>query len=131
MNDYRDDIKIFVQQVLGCGCPENVFEYIDCKSNIRLNGLTLKNRINIGNKLLIYIIEINNTHSLENILPFLVKNGKKERDNLKFNRLRIVILTENVNEIENTARGIFENIQKDEKVHLHVVDRKKYRYFKI
>lgn len=129
MNDYRGAIKFFVQQILGCGCPEKVFEYIDCQSNIRLNEVVLKNKINIGNRLLIYVIEINDRHSLENILTFLVNKGKKERDSLKFNRLRIVILTERLNEIEETARRIFETIHKDEKVHLHVVDRVKFPIF--
>jgi hypothetical protein len=83
----------------------------------------LRNKINIGNRLLIYILEVNNTGPIKNILPFLVKSGKTERDNLKFNRFRLVLITDRVEEIKRTAESIFGDINKDEKVHLHVVDK--------
>ncbi len=124
MNFDKSAIKIFVQQTLGCGCPEKVFEYIDCLSNIKLNDIILKNKINIGNRLLLYIIEINDTNSLEDILPVLVRTGKKERDSMKFNRFRLVLVTDKLIEIKETAERIFEKIFKDEKIHLHVVDKK-------
>lgn len=119
----KDAIKTFVQQTLGCGCPEKVFEYIDCYSNISLNDIVLKNKINIGNRLLIYITEINDQNSLNHILPLLISKGKKERDSLKFNRFRLVLLTDKIGEIKDTAEYIFKKISKDEKVHLHIVDK--------
>ncbi|MGQ9570458.1 MAG: hypothetical protein ACUVUQ_06385 [Thermodesulfovibrionales bacterium] len=125
----RIAIKTFIQQTLGCGCPEKVFEYIDFQSNIRLNNIILKNKINVGNRLLLYIIEINDTSSLENILPVLISSGKKERDSMKFNRFRLVLITDKLSEIEESAESIFEKISKDEKVHLHVVDKKKVPIF--
>lgn len=125
----RSAIKTFIQQTLGCGCPEKVFEYIDFQSNIRLNNIILKNKINVGNRLLLYIIEINDTSSLENILPVLISSGKKERDSMKFNRFRLVLITDKLSEIEESAENIFEKISKDEKVHLHVVDKKKVPIF--
>ncbi len=32
-----DRIKHFVQNILGCGCPEEVFRSIDVRRNLRLN----------------------------------------------------------------------------------------------
>jgi hypothetical protein len=124
VNYDKESIKTFVQQTLGCGCPEEVFKLIDCQFNIKLNNeAILRNKINIGNRLLIYVLEVNNTGPLKNILPFLVKSGKTERDNLKFNRFRLVLITDRVEEIIRTAESIFAAINKDEKVHLHVVDK--------
>jgi len=120
----KESIKTFVQQTLGCGCPEEVFRFIDCQFNIKLNDETiLRNKINIGNRLLIYVLEVNNAGPLRNILPFLVKSGKAERDNLKFNRFRLVLATDRAEEIKKTAESIFNAISEDEKVHLHIVDK--------
>ncbi len=129
MNYDREAIKTFVQKTLGCGCPEEVFEYIDCQFNIKLDDIELSSKINIGNRLLIYVIEVNNQSSVKNILPFLVSAGKNERDNLKFNRFRLVLVTDKLNEIKGNAETIFNTIPKDEKVHLHVVDKKKVPIF--
>lgn len=118
----RKAIKSFVQQTLGCGCPEEVFEYIDCQFNIKLNhGIILRNRINIGNRLLIYVVEVNNAGPMKSILPFLVAAGKTERDNLKFSRFRLVLIADKLDEVKGTAEPIFKTISEDEKVHLHIV----------
>ena len=116
-----ENIKTFVRNTLGCGCPEEVFEYMDCQSNITLNDVVLRNRINIGNRLLIYIVEVHNGDSLKNVLPLLIDTGKKERDNLKFNRFRLVLTSDNIDDTKKNAEDIFKTIDKDEKVHLHVI----------
>lgn len=126
VNFDKEKIKSFVKQTLGCACPEEVFEYIDCQSNIVLNeNIVLRNKINIGNRLLIYIVESSNPASMKNILPFLVNTGKTERDNLRFNRFRLVLVTENLDEIKEAAESLFNTIYKDEKIHLHVVSKDK------
>jgi hypothetical protein len=129
VNYDKESIKTFVQKTLGCGCPEEVFEYINYKSNIKLNDVVLSSKINISNRLLIYVVNINDQSSIKNILPFLVSTGKGERDNLKFNRFRLVLVTDKLNEIKETAETIFRTISGDEKVHLHVVDKKKVPMF--
>jgi hypothetical protein len=122
VNFDKEGIKAFVQQTLGCGCPEEVFNLIDCQFNIKLNDESiLRNKINIGNRLLIYVLEVNNTEPLKNILPFLIKSGKAERDNLKFNRFRLALITDRVDEIKKTAQSIFDAVNKDEKVHMHIL----------
>jgi hypothetical protein len=130
VNFDKEEIKTFVKQTLGCACPEEVFEFIDCQSHIKLNdNIALRNKINIGNRLLIYVVEVNNIDSLQNVLSFLVNSGKTERDNLRFNRFRLVLVTEKFGEIKETAESIFNTINKDDKVHLHVVDRNKVPIF--
>lgn len=124
MNFDKEKIKTFVKLTLGCTCPEEVFEYIDCQSNIKLNDdILLHDKINIGNRLLIYVVEANNPGLIKNVLPFLVNTGKKERDNLRFNRFRLVLVTENLDKIKEIAESIFDTIHKDDKVHLHVIQK--------
>ena len=114
-------IKTFVQQKLGCGCPEEVFAYIDCRSNIPLDKILLRNKINIGNKLLIYILELNDSDSLKETLTSLVNAGKEERDRGGFNRLRIVLAADKPSIVHKHAFDIFDTLEKDERIHLHVV----------
>ena len=117
----QEKIKAFVQKTLGCGCPEEVFEYIDCLSNIPLNNILLRNRINIGNKLLIFVVEANNFDSLEETLISLVDAGIRERDSGKFNRFRLVIAVDNPSFFKQHAYDIFDTLAKDERVHLHII----------
>jgi hypothetical protein len=118
------NIKIFVQQILGCGCPEEVFEHIDYKWNVKLDGIVLNARIKIGNRLLIYIAEMANPDSVKQNLAFLVSSGRKERDGIGFNRFRLVLTADDINEVQKAAEALFAAINRDEKVHLHVIPKK-------
>lgn len=117
----NEPVKNFVQNVLGCGCPEKVFEYIDCQEDVNINGITLKRKINIGNKLLVYIIEIDKIEFLGTVLAGLISKGKQERDGKGFNRLRIVLANEKPAEITEKANAFFTELNADEKIHLHIV----------
>ena len=47
------NVRVFVKKTLGCECPEEVFEYVDCQNEIKINSMvSLKNKMNIGNRLL-------------------------------------------------------------------------------
>ncbi|OHE58342.1 MAG: hypothetical protein A2Z47_09625 [Thermodesulfovibrio sp. RBG_19FT_COMBO_42_12] len=119
----HEKIKTFVQETLGCGCPEEVFSCIDCQSNILLNNVMVNIKINIGNRLLIYVVEVDGLDSIRNILTFLVDAGKKERDRLGFNRYRLVLVAEDLQKIKQIAHDIFNIIDKDEKIHLHIISK--------
>jgi hypothetical protein len=119
----HEKIKTFVQETLGCGCPEEVFSFIDCKSNILLNGIMVNIKINIGNRLLIYVVEVKNSDSIIDILTFLVDAGKRERDRSGFNRYRLVLAAENLQKIKQVAHDAFNIIEKDEKIHLHIISK--------
>jgi len=123
MKDHKT-IKAFVQKTLGCGCPEEVFQYIECRSDTTLDGFVLKNWINIGNRLLVYVVEADNSDSLKQMLPVLIAAGRKERDEKGFNRLRIVLAVDDIDEVKRIATGIFNNADKDDKVHLHIILKK-------
>jgi hypothetical protein len=116
-------IKRFVQETLGCGCPEEVFRSIKCRLQVRLNSfIVLDASIVIGNRLLIYIAEAGSEGCVEEHLPVLVAAGRKERDEKGLNRFRLVLVTDEPTEVQRVAGKIFEELRgADEKVHLHVI----------
>jgi hypothetical protein len=117
-------IKEFARKTLGCNCPEAVFQYIDCRTDIKIDeNILLDYEINIGNRLLIFVVAIDKTHSLQSVIPKLVQAGTMKRDEKKFNRFRLVLLTTDANDITEQTTGIFNSLATDEKVHLHVINR--------
>jgi hypothetical protein len=117
----NENITTFVQRILGCGCPEEVFRCIECQSDIKINDIAVKNRVNIGNRLLIYVVEVNKSDSVNRILPLLYDAGKKDRDSSGFNRFRLVLAADIVDDIKQSAVDTFNSINKDDKMHLHVI----------
>ena len=116
-----ENIIAFVKRTLGCNCPEEVFSTLNCQSNIPCNGIVLDLKINVGNRLLIYVVTINDPDSLVRILPALVTAGKKERDGAGFNRFRLVLAADDISKIKNEAELIFNSLNEDEKVYLHTL----------
>jgi len=118
-----DKIKRFVKKTLGCGCPEEVFQYIDCQYDLQVEDVPLKARINVGNRLLIYVAEVSNTEIIAGLLAHIIGAGKKERDQRGFNRFRLVLAAEKIDEIKPAAERLFNDIEKDDKVHLHIISK--------
>ena len=118
-----DKIKRFVKKTLGCGCPEEVFQHIDCQYDLQVEDVPLKARINVGNRLLIYVVEVSNTEIIAGLLAHIIGAGKKERDQRGFNRFRLVLAAEKIDEIKPAAERLFNDIEKDDKVHLHIISK--------
>jgi hypothetical protein len=116
-------IKHFVQNTLGCGCPEEVFQSIDVRRSVRLNSfITLDSAIIIGNRLLVYVAETGSAGCIEEHLPVLVAAGRKERDEKGLNRFRLVLVSDWPDEVRQAADRLFEELRgADEKIHLHVI----------
>jgi hypothetical protein len=116
-------IKHFVQNTLGCGCPEEVFKSIDVRQNVRMNNvIVLDSAIIIGNRLLIYIAEAGSAGCIDEHLPVLVLAGRKERDEKSLNRFRLVLVTDRPDEVQQEAERQFDELRgTDEKVHIHVI----------
>ncbi len=88
----REKIKAFVQGVLGCGCAEEVFKTIE--SRHAKKGGVRYDRINIGNRLLIYVLRADDPEFIGTELPGMLFAGRKERDDAGFNRFRLVLATD-------------------------------------
>ncbi|OPY25362.1 MAG: hypothetical protein A4E28_03224 [Methanocella sp. PtaU1.Bin125] len=87
----REKIKAFVQDVLGCGCAEEVFKVIELRH--KRKGDVKYDRINIGNRLLVYVLRADDPAFIGEELPGMLSEGLKERDSGGFNRFRLVLAT--------------------------------------
>ena len=111
----------FVREKLGCQCPDEVFEDIECREGDGdIRGW--RSRILLGGRLLIYLWETNDLSLVVERLAEILVRGKDERDRVGFNRFRAVIATNDIDRIGPAAERIFKNLAEvDDKVHLHVV----------
>jgi len=118
------NIKTFVQDILGCGCPEEVFQFIDCKHDVWLSSeITLKSKIIIGDRLLIYVVEAGSDAFIQRNLAELIAAGKSERDARALNRMRLVIVAANALN-QQAAQSRFRKYQgMDKKIHLHIINK--------
>jgi len=117
-------IKLFTREILGCDCPEEVFNKIVCEDDVKIDGgLTISHRINIGDRLLIYVSILDEASDVRSALPELVDSGEKERNDKGFNRFRLVLVSENPEIAEDEAYRSFERLGKNEKIHLHIIRR--------
>lgn len=118
MNTYPE-IKSFVQNTLGCSCPEEVFEKIEYEKGL---SESWERRINVGNRLLIYIINAEPESDIPQKVKDALAMGVKERNKKGLNRFRLVLVTSGSSEICESAEKAFDESEfHDEKTHLHFV----------
>ena len=119
----NESIKNFVRNILGCKCPDNVFEQID-DQQVSSNISPHTRSIIIGGKLLMYVWEVGSPDQLEEGVPAILAAGKKARNELGLNRFRAILVTEAPSIIKSQADLCFSQFSDlDEKMHLHVVSR--------
>lgn len=119
----KQAIKGFVQGVLGCKCPNEVFLSINVEKNpTNFADLSQGDLIAIGGKLLVFLIKITDGEILTSKLEQIFNRGREIRDKGGFNRFRLVIsapVTQSAEEILTRQFEILENL--DERLHLHVI----------
>jgi len=113
------EIKRFVQETLGCSCPEEVFNTIDYqKESAGISG----RRITVGDRLLIYIITVDGKSDIQGVINPALEQGVEERDKKRFNRFRLVLVASRPDELRSAAEHAFDSSgYTDDKTHLHVV----------
>ena len=115
-------IKKFVRQVLGCTCPDKVFEQIEDKHVA--SAVSPHTRvITIGGRLLIYIWEVNEPGQFKENFPAMLAAGQKERDERGLNRFRAVLATDKINQniVAEAALYFSQFAGRDDRMHFHVV----------
>jgi hypothetical protein len=119
----RTAIKRFVRETLGCACPDDVLTDIEYYDNVRVGpDCPYSVKFQVGHRLLIYLLKLPDSDSLQGLLPIMLSEGKRERDNLGFNRFRAVVVTDRKSELALLASRIFaERPDKDDKIHFHVL----------
>lgn len=86
----NDLIKPFVQQVLGCQCPESVFSQIE--HSLEPVAGTVYQRLLIGERLLIYLLDLSTVIDAEAVAGRLLRHGVAARDRAGLNRFRLVVI---------------------------------------
>ncbi len=122
MNSMNAAVKEFVVNVLGCGCPEEVFLDIELnKTPDPLGAIPLVFEIRVGGRLFILGVTDRNILSSDDALAALVAVATKIRDNMKFNRFRLVVISDDT-DCEAILLPRFAQLPGlDDRIHLHVV----------
>lgn len=117
-------LKSFVQNTLGCGCPEEVFRSIDVRSYVRLSDdIVVNTAITIGDRLLVYVIGPIAQDVIQQQMNVLVAAGKQERDSRGLNRFRLVVVADGAFD-QKSLQSQFEELRgTDEKIHLHIISK--------
>ena len=114
------EIKRFVQETLGCTCPEEVFNRIDYQKEC--DGISGR-KINVGERLLIYIITMDGKPNIQGVISSALEQGVEERDEKGFTRFRLVLESSRPDELRSSAEHAFDiSGYTDEKTHLHIVN---------
>ena len=114
----------FIRSTLGCGCPDEVLQRIECSRSEPVAGHSLLlTRIDVGGRLLVYVVEGEEApETAVNALPALMAAGLAERRRAGFNRLRLVVASDDPDAIRPHAERVFAaSAPRDENIHLHVV----------
>ena len=114
------EIKRFVRETLGCSCPEEVFHTIDRQE---LDHGIRGKRINVGGRLLIYLIRLDEESGIRDIVYSALEQGVGERERMGFNRFRLVLAASRPEELSGPAGLAFDRSEyRDERTHLHIVN---------
>ena len=122
----HQEIKRFVQETLGCSCPEEVFNKIEYQNQ---DNDIIGKKVNVGDRLLIYIINADSESELAELIRSSLIKGVEERNKKGFNRFRLVLAVSRPDELHSLAEKAFQNSEHtDEKTHLHVVSKTAARF---
>ena len=113
------EIKRFVQEILGCSCPEEVFNKIDYQ---KASAGIIGSKINVGGRLLVYILTADGQSSIQEVVDTALAQGVRERAKKGFNRFRLVLAASRPDDLRSLAEQAFNRSgYADDKTHLHVV----------
>jgi hypothetical protein len=115
-------ITRFVREVLGCNCPDEVFRRIELqRGSFAVKSCSADYELRIGGRLLI-VVTSERIERLLSRLDQVIAEGKRARDESKFNRFRLVVQTRDAPEEGEPLLNAFEAVAgKDERTHLHVL----------
>lgn len=118
------DLQRFVRHTLGCGCPDEILEWIQCSRTEATSAHDIQLfRLDVGGRLLVYVIECgNDPDHAATVLPAILAAGMVERTTGGFNRLRLVVACLEPEASRPSLEKSFNaSAPHDDKVHLHVI----------
>ena len=117
-------LQAFIRTTLGCGCPDEVLECIRfSRTGVADQHEGRLTRIDVGGRLLVYVIETgDDPRRAAEALGAVVAAGTVERNRGGFNRLRVVVATNDRDTFGPELKRSFEDsAPRDDRVHLHVI----------
>lgn len=113
-------LRAFVREILGCTCPDAVFEVVE-RTEVAAPGSGVPyTRWLIGDRLLIYLVRPQSAPA--EIAGELAALGREDRDRRGLNRFRLVIASAACEgEAHAVARAFAAVAGQDPKAHLHCV----------
>jgi hypothetical protein len=123
-NEQTTRLRTFIRSTLGCGCPDEVLEWIQCThTEFNQEQDTRITRIDVGGQLLVYVLEIEGPDQrAAEALPAVIAAATVDRATSCFNRLRVVVALDDPDEMRPRIEASFDgSAPADDKVHLHVV----------
>ena len=114
----------FVREVIGCNCPDEVFRQIEVqRGSSAVKACSADCELRIGGRLLI-VVTSEPVSRLSPHLAEIITEGKRARDESRFNRFRLVVQTENPDRESEPLFQAFESLSpKDGRTHLHVLSK--------
>ena len=123
-SDSDQAITRFVRDTLGCGCADEVFEHIRIDTRPEaFNDLPVDYLVDIGGRLLVAVCDSADWRQLRQVLTAIVHRAREYRDRNGFNRFRLIIAAEDVQQAKTALQSVFDAAipEGDEKIHLHVL----------
>ena len=119
-------LKRFVREVVGCTCPDEVFKRVEVKmGSTAIRSCGADYEINVGGRLLIVLSSEPVAALSPMLLEKVMAEGRKARDDGKFNRFRFIVQADKASEAGKELLRAFEGLaRKDEKIHLQVIPRR-------
>jgi hypothetical protein len=115
--------KRFVREVVGCNCPDEVFQRLQVKpGSSAITSCSADYEIDVGGRLLIVLSSEPVQGFSQARLEKVMAEGRTARDARKFNRFRFIVQANIAPEARREFLELFEQLAaKDEKTHLHVI----------
>jgi len=123
-NEQTARLRTFIRSTLGCGCPDDVLEWIQCThTELTQEEDTRITRIDVGGQLLVYVLEVDGPDGrAEAALPAVIAAATVDRATGCFSRVRVVVAIDDPDEMRSRLEHIFNgSAPLDDRVHLHVV----------
>lgn len=119
----RIRIQNFVREVLGCTCPDEMFQTVRIDKNPQpFAGMQQCCSIAVGARLLVLVVAEDNWPAIMNELGTILERGRRLRDREGFNRFRLVVATPDPQAAQPHLVAHFESLgYRDDRLHLHVV----------
>ena len=116
-------ITRFVREVIGCDCPDEVVRHVEVRrETTAVKSCPVDYEVRIGDRLLVVVTSESVDVLSRSRLEQVISEGKRARDDGKFNRFRLVVQARNAAEDKEKLLRAFEAVSaRDEKTHVHVV----------